>query len=416
MNRKFLFPLLTILLLARATLPAASPSFADFDLRAKAGEQLSVVFFGASLTWGANATDPNLTSYRAEIGRRLEATYPKAHFHFWDSAIGGTGSQLGVFRFDRDVLSHQPDLVFLDFSANDDIYSDNTETLASYESLVRRAIVDTHAPVVQVIFPFKWNVVSADLEKMKRRDGHLAIAGAYQTVVGDAIALAIDRVKSGATPIEALWPYDGVHPGNGGYVLFADAAWHAFEDGVQRGVVCAAPAKMLNADTYLRQTRFHLASLRDLPTGWRRGAPNLTSAYFDMLMSRWLDDEVIASNRVAKTGADGKKELVPQETAPLKLKFRGSTLLLFGEGTTKSGKYRAYIDGKLVKEFDAASIAARSNGNTHHWQVISENLDVSVDHTLEIELVFAADTEQELRIESICVAGGDARVLPIQAP
>jgi len=41
---------------------------------------------------------------------------------------------------------------------------------------------------------------------------------------------------------------------------------------------------------------------------------------------------------------------VPQETAPLKLKFRGAMVLLFGEGTTKSGKYRAYIDGKLVKE------------------------------------------------------------------
>ena len=34
-----------------------------------------VVFFGASLTWGANASDPTRTSYRHEIARRLEEEY-----------------------------------------------------------------------------------------------------------------------------------------------------------------------------------------------------------------------------------------------------------------------------------------------------------------------------------------------------
>src|SRR5258707_8493849 len=87
----------------------ATPSFADFDRRAKAGERLNVVFFGASLTWGANASDPLLYSYRACMARKLEELYPQAHFKFCDAAIGGTGSQLGVFRFDRDVFARQPD-------------------------------------------------------------------------------------------------------------------------------------------------------------------------------------------------------------------------------------------------------------------------------------------------------------------
>ena len=98
-------------------------SFAEFDARAKAGERLNVVFFGASLTWGANASDPVETSYRAVMRDRFEKEYPAAHFRFRDSAIGGTGSQLGVFRLDRDVLARKPDLLFLDFSANDDITS-----------------------------------------------------------------------------------------------------------------------------------------------------------------------------------------------------------------------------------------------------------------------------------------------------
>jgi hypothetical protein len=71
---------------------ANAPDFAEFDRRARGGDHLNVVFFGASLTWGANATDPELTSYRASIARRLEEAYPEAHYKFRDAAIGGTGS------------------------------------------------------------------------------------------------------------------------------------------------------------------------------------------------------------------------------------------------------------------------------------------------------------------------------------
>src|SRR5580698_2044882 len=132
---------------------AGEPSFADFDRRARAGEPLSVVFFGASLTWGANASDPQLTSYRGLLADRLRAEYPLARFRFWDAAIGGTGSQLGVFRLARDVLRRQPDLVVLDFSANDDINSDDRETLSSYEALVRRIVLEAQVPLVQAFFP-----------------------------------------------------------------------------------------------------------------------------------------------------------------------------------------------------------------------------------------------------------------------
>ncbi len=182
-------------------------SFAEFDRRAERGEPLNVVFFGASLTWGANATDPLLTSYRGRFADRLRAEYPQAHFRFWDAAIGGTGSQLGVFRFNRDVLRHKPDLVLLDFSANDDIYSDDPETLASYESLVRRIVTEAHCPVVQAIFPFRWDIEVGTTDKMKRRDAHRAISAAYHTGLGDAIELGQAGGQAGETTLDKLWPH-----------------------------------------------------------------------------------------------------------------------------------------------------------------------------------------------------------------
>lgn len=404
------------------TARAATPSFEDFDRRAREGERLSIVFFGASLTWGANASDPQQTSYRALVARRLEEAYPKAHFRFHDAAIGGTGSQLGVFRFDRDVLARGPDLVFLDFSANDDIYSDNPETLASYESLVRRTILDARAPIVQVIFPFLWNVKSGSTDGMKRRDAHLEIARAYGAPVGDAIALAIERTKSGATTLERLWPVDGVHPCDEGYVLFADAAWSAFQGAVKAKRVCAAPEKMLHAPTYMKHARVRVSSLAPLPAGWRAGRPNVVSAYFDMLMSRWLDDETIASRTVERTDAAGKKSRKPQDVAPLRVRFRGSMVMLYGESTMASARFRARIDGKAmecrpdknkpaVDFFDAGDLGRRLKGNTFLVAVIAEGLDPAAEHTLDIEPIWGDGLDEELRIESICVAGGEARVM-----
>lgn len=429
-NRSLLLALLISsaawLLLTTGVFGGPSPSFAGFAQRATAGEPLNVVFFGASLTWGANATDPQLTSYRARVARQMEEAYPQAHFTFWDSAIGGTGSQLGVFRLERDVLRHHPDLVFLDFSANDDIYNDTPEQLASYESLIRRIVTEGHAPVVQMILPFGDNIQAADFDRMKRRTAHIEIAKAYDTAVGDAIQLAVERVRSGTTTIDQLWSHDWGHPGDAGYQLFADAAWAAYQDGVKRELVCATPASMLHAGTYLTNARVRLSSLGQLPPGWRRGAPNLTSAFYDMLMSRWLDDEVIASNRVASKNAEGKTTLAPQAVASLQVKFRGTMVMLFGESTLKSGKYRAIIDGKPVaplplKEqghpavYDSGSLSLRSNGNTHYVQILAETLDAGVDHLLVIEPLFPPDQERELRIESICVAGGGAKVFPFEA-
>jgi len=410
-----------ILLLATLLIPSilygsTEPSFGDFDRRAKAGERLNVIFFGASLTWGANATDQSHTSYRADIAQRMESAYPQAHFTFRDAAIGGTGSQLGVFRLDRDVLSHHPDLVFLDFSANDDIYSDSPESLASYEAIVRRILLEGHCPLVQVIFPFKWNAKREELAKMKRRDAHIAIAAAYNTAVGDAIALTIERLESGKTTFDTVWPADGVHPGDAGYALFADAAWNAFEESVRTKRVCAAPAKMLYADTYMKSSRLRLTSISPLPAGWHAGRPNLTSAFYDMLMSRWLDDELIASNRVPGPGAYWKPTTTTQDVAKLQYRFHGRMVLLFGESTPTSGKYHLFVDGKPVEQkppkvktatadFDAGDFARRANGNVHLVQVVAEGLNPAVEHVLEIEPVFTPGVAQELRIESVCVAG-----------
>jgi lysophospholipase L1-like esterase len=347
------------------------PGFADFDRRARAGETLNVVFFGASLTWGANATDQSLTSYRAVVARMLEERYPRARFRCFDAAIGGTGSQLGVFRLERDVLRHRPDLVFLDFSASDDNTQGSPESFASYEALLQRLVDGSRVPVVAVLFPFKWEIpgglASGTTRHLAGLTHRAGLAAAYGVPVGDAAERIVREIRAGRTAADDLWNTDGVHPGDAGYRLFAAAAFDAFCEAADRRAVCRAPAAMVGADTFLSATRGRLTDLfapPARPAGWRPERPHLTAACHDQVMSRWLD-----------------------------------------------GKPQRYAPGGRQPETDRFDMSARRfGGNWNYHQRIAGDLDPSVEHELEIEPVLSGTEEQELRIESVCVAGGPARV------
>ena len=363
--------------------------FLAFDQRARDGVPLSVVFLGGSLTWGAQATNPQDTSYRALVGNKLLDKYPKAHFQFWDAAIGGYGSQLAAFRLERDVFSRKPDLVFLEFTVNDGPYPvPDPGRLAAYESLVRR-LVQAGIPAVQVILPTKKDV-GANPPARPLDAKHKEIAAAYGLPVGDAVDLAQQRVTNGKTTPDLLWdvPEDPTHPGDAGYALYAEAAWDAFQRAVSGNMRCRLPEKMLHADTYMKVNRCRLSSFSALPDGWQIGKPHRSAIAFDFVCSRWMDDLAIAKS----------------DAAPLLLQFQASTVMLFGEMTKDSGSYQVRVDGGEPKAFSAKC----AEGNMRLVQMIAEGLDPARAH--KIEIIPTLKTGEELRIESVCVAGAPATV------
>jgi lysophospholipase L1-like esterase len=383
--------------LAAASKPDRTPGFAKFDARAKKGDILNVVFFGGSLTWGAQATDPQLTSCRALMAQKFQKAYPRAHFRFWDASIGGIGSQLGAFRLERDVLSRKPDLVFLDFTVNDGCYDvPDPDKLASYESLVRRMVL-ANIPIVEVIFALKKdmppNVIHRDLDGK-----HKEIAAAYNVPIADTEPVLRKAVDDGKVTPDELWPMfpDETHPGDKGYALYSEAVWNAYQQAVTDKIVCRAPKNMLNADTYMTVNRARISSLGSLPSGWKVGLPNTQAIAYDFLPSRWLDDVTIASR---------DKENGPQPEA-LTFKVRAKDVLLFGEATPSSGKYQIRIDGVDLKVADGRTMA--EHGNLRYIENITTNLDPAKEHL--IELIPQLEPGQELRLESVCATGGPASV------
>jgi lysophospholipase L1-like esterase len=371
-----------------------SASFAEFDRRARAHEALNVVFLGGSLTFGAVASDPMQTSYRALIGKRLREYYDNPRITSHDAAIGGTGSHLGIFRLDRDVFRHEPDLVFVEFAVNDHPFSIHPGRLEAYEAIVRRLVL-AGIPVVQGLLAVKQDLAPDPVEKRVLDPEHKKISHAYNTGLGDAVTLMRAQVAAGQASADDLWhPFDGTHPNDAGYALYAEAMWNGFRQAVDEKRVCRAPGKMLHPDTFTHVTRQKISALAPLPAGWNVGIPTPWGCAFDFYMSRWFDDVMIAE------GPDAK---------PLQLTFNGSTVLLFGEATRKSGKLQVKIDGKIATtEGSSGGLYDLHADGMHFARIVAENLDPARPHTLDIVPVLEKD--QELRLESICVAGGAATV------
>jgi len=76
-----------------------------------AGAEVKIAYFGGSIT-AQNGWRPKTLAY-------FQKTYPTAKFSEVNAAIGGTGSDLGVFRLKQDVLDKSPDLMFVEFAVND---------------------------------------------------------------------------------------------------------------------------------------------------------------------------------------------------------------------------------------------------------------------------------------------------------
>ncbi len=90
---------------------------------------------------------------------------------------------------------------------------------------------------------------------------------------------------------------------------------------------------------------------------------------------------------------------------------------MLAEVTADSGRFRVKLDGKPItgkwgqdKDSDQFNGNLWKNGNGFLLYELARGLDPSVPHLQEIEPVFEEAKPQELKLESLCVAGGKATV------
>lgn len=101
----------------------------NFFAKALKGDSVKVAYLGGSITAQAG--------WRVYSLNWFKQRFPKAVFSEINAAIGGTGSNFGVFRLHEHVLKFKPDLVFVEFVVNDDGASEEKIT-RSMEGIVRQ--------------------------------------------------------------------------------------------------------------------------------------------------------------------------------------------------------------------------------------------------------------------------------------
>ncbi len=407
-NSKFAFSMLKKIpvilfsicsLAAWAEKPVYQASFADFDRRARSTKPVSVVFFGGSLTSGDGASDPERTSFRALMEKYLREQYPSARFNFFNAGRGGSGSKLGMFRTGSDVLSHKPDLVFLDFTTEDNLGGTDRQALASYERILRD-LISEGIPVVQVLTGTKnyFGAAWKPLGPTRWRD-HFQMGTLYHTAIGNSFPRIQNFLNNERHAVDQIWPKDETQPNDLGHQFFFEAARDGLEQAIREKRLCNFPVNAVFADEYRMRFQFFPAN-GPLPTGWHAENPLRASLSPS-------DISFDALNQIAVS--DGEETA---EAQPLRLTFTGTFVGISGEANEHGLGFKVSIDGKTVFYDDETddevwpTSMTRESGEAHFfWHEISDKLSAG-RHTLEIRPARSDRGEKgELRIESFCVAG-----------
>lgn len=114
----------------------------------QAGEKITVAYIGGSITQGTSAGPQKC--YARLTTDWLIQQFPDATIEYVNAGIGATGSFIGASRVDKDVLSHDPDLVFVEFSVNDT--TEHTDlNREAYAALLRRIWAHSTSPAIVTI-------------------------------------------------------------------------------------------------------------------------------------------------------------------------------------------------------------------------------------------------------------------------
>ena len=194
--------------------------------KAERGEDVTLAFIGGSITQGAGAKPIETESYCYRVFDHFRKTYATEpdKVHLVKAGVGGTPSEFGLVRYERDVLKNntvQPDIVFIEFSVND--AGDETEGVC-FESLVSKAYNQPGMPAVLLVFAVfmnDWNL-----------QDRLAPIGLHYSLpmvsVKDAVSPQWAKGE-GHVISKRQYFYDCYHPTNDGHRVMADCINHLLE-------------------------------------------------------------------------------------------------------------------------------------------------------------------------------------------
>lgn len=224
--------LLSLLLVPLAACFAQAAPLAELDAELRKSwphnRIINVVFHGHSVPSGYFETPEVRTfdSYPHLFHRDLKARYPNAVVNVITTSIGGENSVQGAARFAKDVLKHDPDLVFIDYALNDRRLKPG-QVEAAWRKMIAIA-KKAGVPVVLCTPTGDRREDLADPEGRLRARAEIIrrLAREENVLLADVSAAWVAEVRSGTPRDELLSSVN--HPNAAGHRVAADAIFGSF--------------------------------------------------------------------------------------------------------------------------------------------------------------------------------------------
>lgn len=349
--------------------------------KARRGEPVTIVVLGGSITQGSLASSESKRWVNIMTGW-WKTTFPNSAITLINAGIGGTGSDIGVFRLQRDVLSKKPDFVMVEFSVNDN--SGGTYCEKMTEGIIRQLLTYDSLPGVMMLTLQQENGTTA-------KESHKKVAAHYNIpVVRFADSIATRLAADGKTLRDTYGDNPGVHPNDLGMKYISDFVIEELgriHANLPASASIAAPNKTLPAplvsDKYDDSFLYNATLLAPTTnTGWKVSGTN------------WL-----ASTAGSETS----------------FSVEGNAIAFFytRHNTKTLGKVQAWVDDLPKKTFDG--YWTETWGPSNQFALVAEGLPDGV-HTLHVkvlETATAPSTGFNFTITSIGKAGNIGGNIPM---
>lgn len=329
--------------------------------RLDAGKETAIVFLGGSITQDCNASKHELC-YAFRTYDWFRRKFPSAKINYVNAGIGGTTSQFGVARVEDDVLCHNPDAVFVEFSVND---SNNKKFEETYESLLRKILLYKTEPAV-----FTFNNVQYD-DGVNAQDVHNEVARHYSLPIVSMKDSIYREILLGHFTSEDV-STDNLHPNDVGHGLLADVICNLLEtifDQYALGNIESQPYAV--PDATVTEAGY---------TDSKRIRNEMT------LLESFTSKDITVDDRVQNGARDCFKKGIffnsEDSYVSLKLTFKKLSLQYLKKSAERMPLAAVYVDGKKMAVLD---------GN------FDENWDCLYLHDI---CCFETEEEHNIRIET----------------
>ncbi|MCM8533588.1 MAG: SGNH/GDSL hydrolase family protein [Lentisphaeraceae bacterium] len=351
--------------------------FSQLHEKLASGKPVTVVFLGGSITMGAKSGKGK--SYRELVGAWLTQTYPKAKIKLVNRGIGSTGSILGAFRFEDQILNENPDLLFIEFCVNDSgsgllaLKTPHSEKspYRSLSGLVRRARESN--PDMAIVMPLTTMRKSTINERWKAsRKVFTSFANMEHVPFVDLYEACYEKPLPAGLTEDLLFtgpnnPGNAVHPDNGGHKAYAHAINTALEKLFKTGEFSFSKVKKEQYQSFPVEPRLYTAKDFQGTESW---IIKKASSRYPSINGR---DVMIATAK----------------SQPITLKFKGSPTILWGyaadEKNKSEGVIELYVDGKLLQKISGKS-KLQGTKPLGRWNWIYKSMNPNQEHTLTIKV------------------------------